>query len=470
MGNGNQWGPAIHIKGDTGPSGTTGYTYIPSVSASGDLSWTVERIEQEPGIPETVNIKGAKGDSAYDIWIEAGNEGDKDDFLEALGLGERKIAFDHTAVDTLLNVKLKSDYPFIGIVDNESKQWPIADNSVVYSDGKVTINLKSIYDAKGLPYSPAYITVTIGRYNRAPTEDAIYENQHVYAWAAAIGVSGPAILYTNSAEPSNSSAYTTIALGGTAYPISSYTGPTHEDITGTWYGLFGSGSGAPPGDVEIVDVRTLDAGDPSTVEEVLNAFITCQDINYYRQSGDDSIRVFGWAKIRYTKSTSPVSGDSIYKEPNCVTSVSPGWSSTTYDRYNTADSAGYAWTSEEEPPVTVYTDTVTPVGGRASIYNDAYRTDEKGVIDSYTTAEAGLDYVSKDYQRYQDGDSTNRYCWSYSASSVYTDTDTPVQGTTAVYDGPTNDPIGTVNTYTAPANYVVYDGRRYNSSGTSNPA
>lgn len=47
-------------KGFDGARGENGYTYLPNVSDSGDLSWTV--IQGSGSIPETVNIKGPKGD------------------------------------------------------------------------------------------------------------------------------------------------------------------------------------------------------------------------------------------------------------------------------------------------------------------------------------------------------------------------------------------------------------------------
>ena len=49
-------------KGEKGDPGADGYTFIPSVSASGDLSWTKKQGDGG-NVPATVNIKGPKGDA-----------------------------------------------------------------------------------------------------------------------------------------------------------------------------------------------------------------------------------------------------------------------------------------------------------------------------------------------------------------------------------------------------------------------
>lgn len=59
------------LIGEKGDSGTTGATFIPSVSSEGVLSWTNDK-----GLanPEDVNIKGEKGDSpvkGIDYWTDS---------------------------------------------------------------------------------------------------------------------------------------------------------------------------------------------------------------------------------------------------------------------------------------------------------------------------------------------------------------------------------------------------------------
>ena len=53
-------------KGDTGPQGEKGTTFIPSVDTDGNISWS-----NTDGIanPETVNIKGPKGDKGSDATV-----------------------------------------------------------------------------------------------------------------------------------------------------------------------------------------------------------------------------------------------------------------------------------------------------------------------------------------------------------------------------------------------------------------
>ena len=49
-------------QGEKGEKGEDGYTFVPSVSASGDLSWTKKQGDGG-NAPATVNIKGPKGDT-----------------------------------------------------------------------------------------------------------------------------------------------------------------------------------------------------------------------------------------------------------------------------------------------------------------------------------------------------------------------------------------------------------------------
>ena len=54
----------LKVAGSFGSYGEDGATFVPSVSANGDLSWTNDKGFQNP---KTVNIKGAKGDTGVSV-------------------------------------------------------------------------------------------------------------------------------------------------------------------------------------------------------------------------------------------------------------------------------------------------------------------------------------------------------------------------------------------------------------------
>lgn len=64
-----QDGNIVGPKGDIGPKGDTGFTWRPTVSDSGDLSWTKSN---STTVPTAVNIKGPQGDKGL-----KGEQGDK---------------------------------------------------------------------------------------------------------------------------------------------------------------------------------------------------------------------------------------------------------------------------------------------------------------------------------------------------------------------------------------------------------
>ena len=71
-------------SGGGGGGGESTIAWKPNVNANGDLSWSRSN---STTAPTTQNIRGEKGEngkSNYEIWIEAGNTGSEEDFIESL--------------------------------------------------------------------------------------------------------------------------------------------------------------------------------------------------------------------------------------------------------------------------------------------------------------------------------------------------------------------------------------------------
>lgn len=271
MGENNVWGPAIHIQGPAGKQGQIGYTIMPAVDSDGNLSWTAQLISQTetgPEVPQPINIKGADGKSAFVIWKEEmGNPGSTvDDFLEALGIGNRRMIFTYLdVVEPNKTVTFQTKYPFIGVLDNVGLQWNLENGRVHYNEESVTINLTDIYQAKGLVDSPASITTGLGSYARDTTKDA----QGAFAWYNAQVETST--LFTALQEPAVASyAYTNPQLTENPVVVNAYVPEVKSPtIEGNWYGLFGGGGGndGGTGDVELVEIKTLPTGSEATLED-----------------------------------------------------------------------------------------------------------------------------------------------------------------------------------------------------------
>ena len=72
------------MKGDDG-----GY-YIPSIDSEGNLTWAPSETEM-PAV-EGANIKGQKGDSAYETAVNNGFEGTEKQWLESLEANVESIS------------------------------------------------------------------------------------------------------------------------------------------------------------------------------------------------------------------------------------------------------------------------------------------------------------------------------------------------------------------------------------------
>lgn len=81
---------------------STNTCFYPTVDPeTNQISWTIRQLTGE--VPAPVTLTGEKGDSAYEVWINEGNEGSQSDFLASLvpdmsNLTESQIAGLKTAL------------------------------------------------------------------------------------------------------------------------------------------------------------------------------------------------------------------------------------------------------------------------------------------------------------------------------------------------------------------------------------
>ncbi|MDD5697866.1 MAG: hypothetical protein PHH77_04550 [Victivallaceae bacterium] len=94
--------------------------------------------------------KGDDGDSAYQVWLDAGNTGTEEDYLNWLRVrdGSRhdftqdNISDNTLSVNTLLNI--------VAVADNDGVQWQLPQNSVTYGADSATVDLSGIMAMKNI--------------------------------------------------------------------------------------------------------------------------------------------------------------------------------------------------------------------------------------------------------------------------------------------------------------------------------
>lgn len=59
-----------------------GKSLYPIIDSGGNISWKI--VNEIENIPETVNLKGPQGESAYETWLQLGNSGTEQDFINSL--------------------------------------------------------------------------------------------------------------------------------------------------------------------------------------------------------------------------------------------------------------------------------------------------------------------------------------------------------------------------------------------------
>lgn len=136
-------------NGTDGADGKNGTTYTPAVSASGDLSWTNDGGKPNPA---TVNLKGAQGESAYDVWkAQDGNSGKSEQaFLEDLRGKAFRHSFTSSDVTAGTLTIAKTGIP-VSISDDSGVTYPIQFGTATIAEdgGSVAINMASNVAAIG---------------------------------------------------------------------------------------------------------------------------------------------------------------------------------------------------------------------------------------------------------------------------------------------------------------------------------
>lgn len=136
-------------NGTDGADGKNGTTYTPAVSASGDLSWTNDGGKPNPA---TVNLKGAQGESAYEIWkAQDGNSGKSEQaFLEDLRGKAFRHSFTSSDVTAGTLTIAKTGIP-VSISDDSGVTYPIQFGTATIAEdgGSVAIDMASNVAAIG---------------------------------------------------------------------------------------------------------------------------------------------------------------------------------------------------------------------------------------------------------------------------------------------------------------------------------
>ena len=124
------------IRGEKGDKGEKGDT--------GDIG-----PQGEQGIQGIKGIQGENGDSAYQVWLDAGNTGTEEDYLNWLRIqGARydftqdDLAGEILTVNALMNI--------VAVVDNGGTQWELPQNAVSYSGTSTTVDLSGIMTMKNI--------------------------------------------------------------------------------------------------------------------------------------------------------------------------------------------------------------------------------------------------------------------------------------------------------------------------------
>ena len=94
-------------------------------------------------------IQGEKGDSAYQVWLDAGNTGSEEDYLNWLRIQGARYDFTQDdlvgeilTVNTLMNI--------VAVVDDGGTQWELPQNAVSYSANSTTVDLSGIMTMKNI--------------------------------------------------------------------------------------------------------------------------------------------------------------------------------------------------------------------------------------------------------------------------------------------------------------------------------
>ena len=365
-----EWGPAIHFRGpagSNGKNGVSGYTFIPTLDAEGNLSWEAKIIpvtEIGPEVPLTRNIQGSPGASAFDIWKEATNNASAtvEDYLQALGVGSRKTAFINADVSSR-QVILDTNYPVIGIEDNDGVQWALPSQSVRYMENRAYVDLTSVYEGKDMLATGA-VLYAAGNipYTRDPGSDTATQ----YAWSTTVAF--PYTVFTDSSTPAASDLVYYIPENSdiegdvrTLYVDRYVEAQAEKEITGTWYALLscGGGNDGKSSITEIISAVTLPKGQKAYIKDIELPSFEANDIVYIRQADLDITDggLYAWAasdSVVYTDTLDITSGETVCytdatKAESVVITAYLSKSTATHRRYEVGIPEGPLGTSYGVP-------------------------------------------------------------------------------------------------------------------------
>lgn len=326
-----QWGPAIHFRGPQGlpgADGNNGYTFIPTVSRAGEISWEVRLVpitETGPSAPTVRNIKGPAGASAFDIWKEStGNiNATEDDYLKALGVGSRKTLFTAVDVNQAHKVLIKEDYPVVGIEDNDGYHWILPSKAVLYVPPYVYIDITSILEARDMLAQDAFITAFGGtHYVRAPIHDTVDSTteQSLYGWESQTDTE-PSIVFTINEAPTTGdtgSYYSSSDNAMAEFEVEGFFAQhTEQPIPGNWYALLSCGGGRDGNSsiTEIVSTKRLRREQSAYIKDIEVPSFSANGNVYLRYPDGDTDSLYAWKTdldlISYTDTEDIVEGQTL---------------------------------------------------------------------------------------------------------------------------------------------------------------
>lgn len=470
MGDDNVWQDPLILRGSDGKQGAPGVSLIPKISKDKDLYWEVKTYAEGefPSVPSPISLRGESGKSAFDIWkeVQGTPTSTKEDFIDALGAGNRRIAFTKLDVSKDFKVTLDSKYPFIALQDDLNQQWSLSATAIKYNTNppSVTISIKEVLEAKGMVSSNSFIRIQPGVYYRDKKRDVI----SCFEWT-----SDKQSIYTDSDTPSvGDKAYTSKSLTGDALVITAFA----AEIPGGIETDIGVYERYPNGDTglkycwlsttsEIKYIYTLDkapedgaiaytdsALDPNKVvtitrgyQEATNATISTVVDTYTRNVSGDTKASSCWKNTKldptyvWTASSAPIKEDKAYTNEalkgtnyKLVSDYKPATEDAEINGTWYALFSGGGGDNGKSASVDIVTTTTTPPGTKATLIDI-----EKSYIVNNNIV----------YTRNPENDSYYGKAWdSYEGETVFTSTEYIVQSSTIVYkDADLEETIGVVD-------------------------
>lgn len=151
------WSEGIPFQGPEGPPGPQG-----AQGPKGDTGETGPKGDSGPQGPKgdtgetgpagavgADGPAGPEGKSAYQVWLDAGNEGTEEEFLDWLRGPGSRIEFTASDVsNSVLSVSVSAN--IIGVIDETGAAWTLDDEAVTYSAASATVDLSGVLARRGV--------------------------------------------------------------------------------------------------------------------------------------------------------------------------------------------------------------------------------------------------------------------------------------------------------------------------------